>query len=503
MIKKAVILAIAILGFLPVPAQEWSVRYPSGYPTGYSHFHDGIVDADGVTFLVGQEGPNRDTPDAILFRVGPDGSHSSYHYSRNGFRSKANCIVETDNGQLFVAGNLSNDTCDRLMVLIFDKGLNLVEERQYDQEVDSASFGRCTGVPDGHGNIIVSTHIVQKNEYGGVFYRGVFYKFDHHGDTLAHRYLLADEPDPVSYLTDFRMRQMWYKEQDETLLCLVPGFGGVMSFITFDTAFNYMEERPIWREQIGKSDHTLYRDCYTDHWFSENEALFFSSIGDADHNRLRVSRVTTLGEILELFPLNERADTIDDAAQPRCMAAPNDSTFYFSFHYHRWGYYPGIACVYQLNENLEIVGCHIDDDHESYRTCLILPTSDGGCITVNDSCNYYPFAVSALPFVRKLGRDDFTHITWSLAQTPLPTLRYNAYPNPCDEILHIPLPEIKDNRQVRCRVEDLQGRIFLDCFVQPDATLMNLDVLGLDPGIYHYSLYSEQKTLFSEKFIKK
>ena len=492
-----------LLSCLSLSAQEWSVRYPSGHPSGYNHFHDGFVDANGVTFLVGQEGPSKDYSDAILFRVGPDGSHTSYTHNKSGFHSKANCIVEMSNDHLFVAGNLYNDTCDWLMVLIFDKELNLLEEKLYDKEVDMLSFGKSRGILDNHDNVIVSTYFTQDNGYKGVFYRGILFKFDQHGDTLRHRYLLADEPDPVSYLADFRLRQLWYKEQNETLLCLVPGFGGVMSFITFDSAFNYIEEHPIWNSQMDKSDRTLYRDCYTDHWFSENEALFFSSIGDADHNRLRVSRVTTQGEILEIFPLNARVDTIDDAAQPRCMAAPNDSTFYFSFHYHPWGYYPGTACVYQLNNQLEIVGYHIEDDHSAYRTCLIFPTSDGGCITVNDSCMDHPYATTTLPFVRKLSPANFVRIPWSVTQTDQGSVSCKAYPNPCNEVLLIPITTEYQTGNTRCQVSDLQGRTLMDCFIRPDGNLLHLDVSRLKAGFYHYRIYSNQKTLFSEKFLKK
>lgn len=501
MTKKIALLAIILFVSHFLPAQEWNVRYPSIHPSGYNHFHDGYVDNDGVAFLVGQEGPSRELSDAILFRVGSDGNHATYRYNKEGYASKANCIVEMPDDLLFVAGNLSNDTCDRLLVLVFDKTLNLLEERLYDHELDSVTFGKCVGIPDSHGNVIVATYIVQDNGYKGVFYRGVLYRFDQHGDMLNHRVLLADEPDPVSYLVDFRARQMWYKEQNETLLCLVPGYGGVLSFITFDDDFNYLEEYPIWRELTGKSDHTLYRDCYTDHWFSEDEALFFSSIGAADRNRLRVSRVTTHGEILELFPLNERADTIDDAAQPRCMAAPNDSTFYFSFHYHRWGYYPGVACVYQLNDRLEITGCHIDDDHDAYRTCLILPTADGGCLTVNDSCIYHPYATTALPIIRKLAPADFERIPWSVQNNQLPQ-PFNAYPNPCSETLHIPITEMEQTGKIRCSVLDTQGHTLMDCVVQENAVL-NLDVTRLKPCLYHYQIYSNQKTLFSGTFIKK
>lgn len=503
MSKNLIFLVTLVLSGLALPAQEWSVRYPSEHPSGYNHFHDGCIDENGVIFLVGQEGPTKDTPEAILFRVAPNGNPVTYRYSRPGLYSQANCIVEMPSEKLFVAGNLYNDTCDRLLVLILDKDLNLLEERQYDKEVDTLTFGKSRGILDSHGNVIVATYATQNNGYKGVFYRGILFKFDPQGNIIRHRYLLEEEPNPVAYLVDFRMRQIWYKAQNETLLCLAPGFGGVMSFITFDSTFNYIEEHPIWNDHSDKSDRTLYRDCYTDHWLSENEALFFSSIGDADHNRLRVSRVTTQGDILEIFPLNARIDTIDDAAQPRCMAAPNDSTFYFSFHYHQWGYYPGTACVYQLNDQLEIIGSYIDNSHSAYRTCLIFPTADGGCITVNDSCAFHPYAINALPFVSKLGPADFVHIPWSVTHTEQASPSRNAFPNPCNETLHIPLPHDHSAHNTRCRVCDLHGRTLMDCIVQQDGNLLDLDVSELKPDLYFYQIYSDQTTQFSEKFLKK
>lgn len=499
---KKILIAVLLLGnCLFLSAQEWSIRYSGEHPDGYTHFHDGLVDENGVIFLAGQEGPDMESATALLLRIEPGGKYSTYQHEATGNHSKATCIVETDDHRLFVAGNLYNDTDDRLLVLIFDKELNLLEERQYEKEAEALYFGPCRGVCDSYGHVIIATYVALNNEYSGMDYRGVFYTFNPNGDTIHHQYLIKDHPDPVYYLTNFKMRQMWYRAYNKTLLCLVPGYGGIMSFITFDSTFNYIEEHPIWRDQIDKSDHTLFQDCYTDHWYSDDEALFFSSRGDADHNKLRVSRVNTQGEILEFIRLNERTDTIDEAARPRCMAAANDSTFYFSFHSHRWVYYPGNACVYMLNDKLEIIGSQIIDGN--YRASLILPTHDGGCITVNDSCAYAPYMTTALPYITKLMPNDFDCIPWQLTHSDQTTLQLKAYPNPCSTILNIPIGPNSNARKTRCRVEDLQGRIILDYIVQPEGGLLTLDVSKLETGIYYYRIYSDRKTLFQGQFIKK
>ena len=501
MMKKLLLYIAFFLTYLIVPAQEWSINYIGDHPDGRTHFHDGIIDGDGVTFLAGQEGPDADTPEALFMRVNPDGSHSEFKYVKAGFHSRATCIIEMPNHNLFAAGNLYGETTDYFLVLILDKQLNLLEERQFEKDVDGNSFGACKATLDSHNHVIVSTVVLQNNAYQGIDYRGVFYKFDLEGDMVSQRYLIEDYPDPVYFLFDFRLRQMWYKAEDETLLCLAPGYGNVLSFITFDSSFNYIDEYPIWQDDIDKSDHTLYNDCYTDYWYSEDEALFFSSRGDADHNKLRVSRVNTHGEFLDFIRLNERTDTIDDAAPSRCMAAANDSTFFFSFYYHTWSYYPGIACVYLLNERMEIIGRHVDDDQNCYRSCLVLATADGGCITVNDSCNYFSITSRTHPIISKLRIEDFETIPLTILHEELSSFDEKAYPNPCDATLHIPVPRI-DHQHLRCQVYDQHGRIVIDRKVPP-CDLLSLDVSKLKTGIFHYRIYSDQTTLLTEPFIKK
>lgn len=502
MTKKLLLLIMFCLTHLFATAQDWSIRYVGDYPMGRIHFIDGIIDEDGVTFLAGQEGPHLDTTNALFMRIDPDGNHSEFKYSKSGCRSRATCILVLPDNHLFATGNLYADTTDYTMVWILDKQLNLLEERQYEKEAEGVSLGSSKAILDSHGHVIASTYIIQDNAYQGTDYRGVFYKFDHHGDTISHRYLYKEYPDPVYFLWDFRLRQMWYRAEEETLLCLAPGYGNILSFITFDSAFNYIDEYPIWQEDIDKSDHTLSRDSYTDHWYNDDEALFFSSRGDADHNKLRVSRVNTHGEILDFIRLNERTDTIDDAARPRCMATANDSTFYFSFYYHTLSKYPGIACVYLLNDRLELIGRHIDDDHTCYRSCLILPTSDGGCITVNDSCHYNFISTFMHPIINKLSRDDFETITLSVSDAPQRPMNYDAYPNPCEETLHIPLPNM-ESTNIRCQVFDNQGRTIINRMVHPYGNTLDLDVSKLRTGGYHYRIYSNKEALLTGTFIKK
>ena len=234
--KKYTLLIALVMSCFFLSAQEWALRYPGEHPNGYSHFFDGFVDEDGVAFLVGQEGPHRDTANAVLLRIESSGCPASFIYTKEGYFSKASGIVEMPDHHLLVAGNLYNESSNKLLILIFDKDLNLLEERQYDKEVASRSFGQCSCILNSRGHAIVSTYVAQDNEYNGTYYRGVFYKLNHHGDTIAHRYLIDDDPSPVYYLMDFRMRQMWYQSQDETLLCLAPGYGGILSFIAFSSA---------------------------------------------------------------------------------------------------------------------------------------------------------------------------------------------------------------------------------------------------------------------------
>lgn len=503
MMKKRLFTLVLCLFFSHLSAQEWVVRYVGQHLTGLTTFVDGFIDEDGVTFLAGREGINENVSDALLMRIEPDGTHSVFRYDRDGCHSRATCILEMNDHNLFVAGNLSDANDDYLMALILDKQLNLLEERQYAKEVEAVSFRACQATLDSHDHVIVSTAVAQNNPYQGLDLHGVFFKFDYHGDTVSHRYLIEDYPDPLYFFMDFRLRQMWYKE-NETLLCLCTGYGGVLSFVTFDSAFNYIEEYPIWRSESDRFEHSINRDDgYTDYWYNEEEALFFSSIGDYERNKLRVSRVNAHGEFQEFICLNERPDTIDDAASSRCMAAVNDSTFYFFFHYHVPILFPGNGCVYQLNDRLEIVGRHLDDDHLSYSSRLILPTADNGCIVVYDSCAYEMMTANRHPVIKKLSPNDFEQVFLSVKE-PIAHPYWDCfpYPNPADNIIHIHTPDNGTSNR-RVRITDTQGITVADRIVPPEAEHLQFDISGLKPGLYHYSLYTPDKTLLTEKFIKK
>lgn len=504
MMKKTIfIFALFLLSF-SLPAQEWSIRYSGAYPLGFTRFLDGFIDEDGVTFLSGQEGADESQCNALLMRIESDGSHREFIYNKIGHYSKANCIIEMPNHNLFVAGNLYDENDDYFMVLIFDKQLNLLFERQYEKEVEADSFKDCKATLDHHGHVIVTTAVAISNMYQGFDFRGVLFKFDFQGNMLNSRYLIEDYPNPLYFIMDYRPRQMWYNENSETLLCLTTGYGGVLSFVSFDSTFNYIGEFPILNDDAGAPEQTLCRlDSYTDYWYNEDEALFFCGTCDYERDKLRVARVNTSGEILELIQLNERTDTIDDPATRRCMAAVNDNIFYFSFYYHTWKYYPGFACVYQLNERQEIVGRHIDDDHDRYRASLILPTSDYGCITVNDSCSYESISQIRHPVIRKLTLEDFEHVPLTIGEqhTGLDDKTSMPFPNPTEGTLNIPLPCFE--QQVRCRICDSKGIIATDRIVASDTQLLQFDVSKLKNGLYHYQIYTPNKTLLQGKFVKK
>lgn len=501
--KKLLFTFALCLACFHLSAQEWVVRYVGEHLPGHTTFVDGFIDEDGVTFLAGREDVEEGLSDALLMRIEPDGAHTEFRYDREGYHSRATCILEMRNHNLFVAGNLSDDSDDYIMVLIFDKHLNLLVERQYEKEVEAVSFRSCQATLDSHEHVIVSTAVVQDNQYQGQDYRGVFFKFNYQGELVSHRYLIEEYPDPLFYFMDFRLRQMWYKD-DETLFCLCTGYGGVLSFVTFDSAFNYIEEHPIWRSELDKFEHSINRDDgYTDYWYNEDEALFFSSIGDYERNKLRVSRVNTHGEFLDFICLNERTDTIDDAASSRCMAAVNDTTFYFLFHYHVPVLYPGTGCVYQLNDRLEIVGRHLDDEHQSYQSRIILPSSDNGCVVVYDSCAYKFMTRTKHPVIKKLSPNDFEQVFLSVEATTDNTAELTMpYPNPADDVIHIPLPE-KEATHRRIRISDTKGLVVVDRIVEQDASLIRLDISGLKPGLYQYTLYTPETTLLTKKFIKK
>lgn len=500
--KKLYLILASFLISAHITAQDWSFCYTGDYPQGSTQFCDGFIDEDGVTFLAGREGPDYDHPEALFMRIEPDGSHSEFKYKKEGCLSKATCILEMANHNLFVAGNISDSLDDFVMVLILDKQLNLLEEHSYEKEVEALSFGDCKAVLDSHGNIIVSTTVLQDYNPHVTTDHGVFLKFDCHGDLISCRYLIEDYPGALYFFTNFHLRQMWYNEEDETLLCLAPASNNIMSFVTFDSAFNYLREYPIINDENLRFDHILNDDCFTDHWYNDEELLVFNSRGDYEHNDLRIAKINVYGDFLDYIFLTETPDTIFDPALYRSMATANDSVIYYSFYYHLSPLRPGQAVVWMLNEQLEIIGSYAFDDCSNYRADLILPTSDDGCLVVNHLSPDIPMDYYGSPIITKLKKEDFTTVLQSIAEPsaqPPPGL---AYPNPTDATLCIPLPELR-GACARCQIMDAKGLVISDRIVNSDERILQLEVSGLSPGIYLYRIYTTEKTLLTEKFIKK
>ena len=497
MIKHYITL-ILVLICSDLEAQNWTFDYHDGYPAGRTSLITGFVDEDGVTFLAGRQGPDRFSPQTLLMRIEPDGTHAETIYQKDGFFSEATSILETDDHHLFVAGRSFNDQGDSLMILLYDKDLNLLRDRRFDIEIERRKIMDCRTVLDPHGNIILTTAAEQENQYGGYFDYGAFCKFNRQGELICHRCLLGEEPEPESYLTDFIVRQLWYQEEDETILCLVPGYGQIMSFITFDSAFNYLQEYPIYNDE--RFENTPHRDCYIDYWYNPEEALLFSSEGWEDHNHLRISRINTHGAYLDYIHFHEHPDSLDNAAWYRCMAVPNDTTFYFNSYRHTVPYLPGISIVYLLNERLELIGNYVDDQHDRFRTRLVLPTPDGGCITVNDSCDRQDQVVrTSQPRITKIKREDFTMANLSVSQDSQG--QAPPYPNPTEHLLFIPLSDL-DFTTGRLRVFDQRGLPVMDRIIHRTDEMLQLDVSNLKKGLYYYQIYTDDRTLLTERFIK-
>lgn len=500
--KKLYLILASFLITAQMTAQDWSFRYVGDYPSGSTQFCDGFIDEAGVTFLAGREGHDYDHPEALFMRIEPDGNHQIFKYHKEGCSSKATCILEMPNHNLFVAGNLSDGIDDYVMVLILDKQLNLLEERSYGKEVEAVSFGDCRATLDSHGNVIVSTTVLQTYNPHVTTDHGVFYKFDCHGDLISHRYLIEDYPGTFYFFTNFHLRQMWYNAEDETLLCLAPASYDVMSFITFDSAFNYIREYPIVNDKSPRFDHILNDDCFTDHWYNEEELLVFNSRGDYEHNDLRIAKINVYGDFLDYIYLTETPDTIFDPALYRSMAYANDNVIYYSFYYHLVPVHPGYAVVWMLNEQLEIIGSYVFDDCMNYRSDLILPTSDDGCLVVNHLSPDIPMDYYGYPIITKLKKDDFFTVPHWIAEPNSQQPTDIAYPNPANTTLHIPLPD-RYGTYTRCQIMDAKGLVVTDQIVNSDERILQFDVSGLSPGLYLYRIYTAEKTLVTEQFIKK
>lgn len=156
--------------------------------------------------------------------------------------------------------------------------------------------------------------------------------------------------------------------------------------------------------------------------------------------------------------------------------------------------FPNTATVYQINEELDLLGRKDFDLGVFMNILYIQPTFDEGCIIQA----YLDYNTHKVPVICKLKSDDFEVETEIVENKE----DLSFYPNPVSSLLNINV-ENMINENVKIMITDLLGRRYLDEDFYLDESTFSINVNSLKSGTYIYSIKSEDgRSVLKNKFIK-
>ena len=496
-------LGFAICG-ASLRAQQWTTALEGVW------MMDGFRTDDNTVVMVGRTTDGDAFERGVLVRLYGDGQYDLTEFPSDGRHVELESVFPLPDGGYLAIGKrfaeaFPSDYGD-LLVLVLDADLGVVSERAIQAEGFDGFDGTGSMIDD-DGTIVVMASARRPGNIGNIEHRGVMFRFSREGETLQCRYLVADLPDPLAYLSAMRYQQMFNDPYSDRVVALCPGRYGSESVLLFDPEFNLLEEHQI--EDISIPDTVVHylrcRIVYSpksDHWCGEGEMLVSAYQHDTTagvHNipHVLVGRMGLDGEINRKVDIH-RNDTLFYSYGG--MAYHDDTTVYVATRCHTWSadrpFYPH---VYLLSEEPELLGRVELWDDLNHEAVKVFATDDGGCIVAEI---HGEDGVHIDTKFRRFTREDFHPISISVEETPMATPRAAAFPNPAVDEVNIDLSGLPDGDVRRIRITDTQGRPCLDRIIRGEGNTLTLGIGPLAPGVYHYAVYNRDAVVLSGTFIK-
>ena len=488
-------------------AQQWEVVLPDSIG-----IFNGFIDKDNVMYYVGYSKNEESLAKGALVKIYDDGQYELKTFTDNDEKHLILCdVTPLTNGNFFLIGTkcVSLGTPGELVILILDDLMGVVYEQtiQIDSGFDGFEGGKA--IIDDDGTIILFTIARRQDPYipGTYQFNGVMFRYTQEGECLNYRYLIADYPDPLNTIYQITDLQLINDPYYNHTIALCPGKFGVESILHFDYDFNllndYLIEDPTPQWVMAKRvDY-----AQSDYWYNENEMLItceqIDTIqGSHNHPHILVGRMNREGLITEQIQINKE-DTLMYACQLRHgMAYANDSTIYILAKCNTEDWLePCYPQIYLINKDLEILGCVSFWQNVNFSPSSILPTSDDGCVFVTYNVMEENILQIDTYQVRRLGREDF-HPVWSIKEKPKNIEGSKAFPNPAQTEIHFDLTDVPLDGSVRLCITNTNGQTYIDRIICGSGNLLTVGIETLPSGVYTYRIYTKDKVIANDKFIK-
>ena len=461
----------------------------------------GFINENDTAEFIGYSGN-----EGIYVKLFDNGQYESIIFpAPEGKRLVFDNLIPLNNEGYFISGTIydvGDSNFGALVIKVLDKNFNVIQEQTIFVLEGYIGFKGGAAVEDDDGTIVLLESVRRENPSmpGSYENRGVLFRFSQDGDCLNSRYLIAEPPDPICYMQSVSYQYLVNDPFNNLLVAMCPGQGGVQSLLYFDYDFNLVDNYLIEDPTISEWNGSRYvSSFYSDYWYNENEFLIVATQQDntgSNHPHVLMGRTNREGQIIEKNEITKQ-DTLMYSGQ---MACANDSTIYVlaKCNTDNWltPYYPQI---YLINKDLEILGCFSLWNHLNYSPILAFATQDEGCTVIVSRS--IVFSETPLPCAIHFTREDF-HPVWSIKEKPKQDILSFVYPNPATDEIHFDLTDMPTNGSVRLRIANINGHTFIDRIIRGSGNLLTVGIETLPPGVYTYCLYTKDKIMANEKFVK-
>jgi hypothetical protein len=496
--KRCLLLLFILFVANVAKSQQWFYEYPCGnneivyFITGDMSAHYNYILGTLYDNNLGLSYPLAlcvDEDDVIVDRVFDDTFDKASFIASSGM-GDGNALVVA-----MCSMNHMDDIYEKLWVAVLNPNLDVVSEIYLEIEEPYISFGPSAQILMNDDNEIVLVSKVTDSipEHTIVKYDFVFYKFDLNCNLVKQSYL--ENPSYHSEISDFIMvpNTNYYAMFSDGM-----HVSGAETISYIDKDLNYMSTSLI-DKYTNYPENIRPEFISVDYWYDENH--FLMSVMSANTDGINdwyplVLKMDTDMNIVKSLSL-ERIDTTDYVSQYRNMAYVNNDKIYISTFWQNSTLvesFPNTATVYQINEELDLLGRKDFDLGVFMNILYIQPTLDEGCIIQA----YLDYNTHEVPVICKLKSDDFEVVTEIVENKE----DLNFYPNPVSSLLNINVENMM-NENVKVVITDVLGRRYLDEDFYLSEGAFSINVNSLKSGTYIYSVKSEDgRYVLKNKFIK-
>ncbi len=263
------------------------------------------------------------------------------------------------------------------------------------------------------------------------------------------------------------------------------------AMVSFDTNFNYISVDSV---------PGLISNIMNTMWLSENSYLLSGNKNrhNPSHANMGIIKLNAADQILNEYNFGLMPDTNTYAGSSDHIDFRNPDTIFFSgtgnFAQYPYQSEPSWIIVNCLDSNLNLRWQTIYGGDAFYHSWEVYATSDGGCIV---AASKYDYTLPEYDYDVVLLKYDNTGLLTSVPETGEIPLSLSVYPNPGVDMIKI------DNTYENAvfQLFDETGRSILNTTL--DLGLNQINVHGINTGIYIYLITIEQKPVSSGKWIKR